>query len=247
MKTFFLALILGIFVGSIMTNYFANPQAYENLKEAKAKLFAPIGAEKPETPLETSSEPESARFDVGSGELDSENAKEEPPAPTPLPAPKIEAPQVEETPAPPAEEVPTPEASPEAETATPIAPLEEKAPEPKPENEEVQTSQTDQLIEEGTQKAEEIVEAVAEKAKEVAKEAQPMIETGIDLTIAAGIRAQYQLERRIDSDAITISVKDNIVTLSGTVPSEETKRLAIEIAVFTKGVNGVEETLSIAE
>ncbi len=239
MKTFFLALILGIFVGSIMTNYFANPQAYQNLKEAKAKLFAPIGSEESETTEPSSSEPESARFDVGSGELDSENTPEAVPPTTSLPDPQTESPA--------AEEKPIPEATTEAETATPIVPLEEKAPEPKPEEENVKTSKTDQLIEEGTQKAEEIVETVAEKAKEVAREAQPMIENGIDLTIAAGIRAQYKLERRIDSDAIKISVKDNIVTLSGTVDSEETKRLAIEIAVFTKGVNGVEETLSIAE
>lgn len=215
MKTFFLALILGIFVGSIITNYFADPDAYERLKEAKSELFESPLSEESATAVAETAKSEPAMFEVGSGKFDTEKANaKEPAKPLPIPLPK---PKKEQQVAP--------------ETAAP----------------KTEKTNTDALIEQGAKKAGEIADTVAEKAKEVAKDAQPMIENGIDLTIATAIRAQYKLERRIDSDAIKIAVKDNIVTLSGAVDSAATKQLAIEIAVFTKGVSGVEETLSIAE
>lgn len=247
MKTFFLALILGIFLGSLITNYFSDPDAYADLKEAKAKLFKREVPVKTEVEVLESVEPAPAMFEVGSAELATENAdKNEAPESSPIPLPKPESSKEE----PAKTEVTettvegTPEASP---TPTPEPATPTPAPIPAPEEAEVEKSKTDQLIEEGAEKAEEIVEIVAEKAKEVAEDAKPIIEEGIDLTIAAGVRAQYKLERRINSDSIEISVTDNIVTLSGTVDSEETKQLAIQIAAFTKGVDGVEETLSIAE
>ncbi len=256
MKTFFLALILGIFVGSIITNYFADPEAYQHLKEAKARLFAQDSTEEmPANTPEESLSSEPARFDVGSGKLEENQETEEPSsAPLPLPKPtpntnspaaetsKEDAAAIEEK----APEPQVPDVDPTSEAEPPAVPLSEAA-KPEAENPPAAKSRSEELIEQGTKKAEEIADTVAEKAKEVAKEAQPIIEEGIDMTIAAGIRAQYKLERRINSDAIKISVKDNIVTLSGTVDSEATKKLAIEIAVFTKGVDGVEETLSIAE
>lgn len=243
MKTFFLALILGIFIGSIVTHYFADPQAYQNLQEAKASLF---GEEPEETetsePSATNEESEPARFEVGSGDLEDEQGPTDSsphPIPLPKPATKPEATAPSESaPSAPTEET---EPSPTPDAAEAVSPeTETKAPE-KPK------SRSEELIEEGVKKTEEIAKTVSEKAKEVAEEAKPLIEDGIDLTIAAGIRAQYKLERRLDSDAIKISVKDQIVTLSGNVKSEDAKKLAIEIAVFTKGVNGVEETLSIVE
>ncbi len=239
MKTFFLALILGIFLGSIITNYFSDPDAYADLKEAKAQLFKrDIPAETEVEELEAV-EPEPAMFEVGSAELATENADknqapETKPIPLPKPVPTKEEPEKAEVTETTVEPAPAP-----------VTPAPTEA--PSGEETEVEKSKTDQLIDEGAEKAEEIVEVVAEKAKQVAEDAKPIIEEGIDLTIAAGVRAQYKLERRINSDAIEISVTDNIVTLSGTVDSEATKQLAIEIAVFTKGVDGVEETLSIAK
>lgn len=241
MKTFFLALILGIFLGSIITNYFADPDAYQNLKEAKAQLFekdAPLPIDTEELGAD---EPAPALFEVGSAEL-SQGAPEESEAPAskpiPLPAPET----IDESPSKAAAVEPSP--SPDKEPEPSPAPTQ---PEPTPEVPIKEKSKTDQLIEQSTEKAEEIVETVTEKAKEVAADAKPIIEEGIDLTIAAGIRAQYKLERRINSDDIKISVANSIVTLTGTVDSESTKQLAIEIAVFTKGVDGVEETLDIAK
>ncbi|EDY84375.1 Putative phospholipid-binding domain family [Verrucomicrobiia bacterium DG1235] len=217
MKIFFLALILGIFVGSIATNYFSDPNAYQKLKDAKTRLLEPAQANANE---ESTAEPEPpAMFEVGGGEFQPNQPPNKTVEPTP---PDV----VEET------EVPTVEAEPEPETTT------TQNPAPK--------SRADELIEQGSKKAEEIADTVTEKAKEVAEEAKPYLETGVDLTIATAIRAQFKLERRIDSNAISISVKDRAVTLGGEVPSAEIKQLAIEIAVFTKGVTGVEEHLTIS-
>lgn len=247
MKTFFLALILGIFIGSIVTNYFADPQAYQHLKEAKARLFEEDAAPEAETSLaDTSATSEPAQFEVGSGDLAAKRAAEEEesakPLPLPKPSTKAKAEPEAETPA--APEGDAVETAPE--TESPSAP-ETSTPETDSSQESAPKSRSEAIIEEGTKKAEEIAKSVSEKAKEVAEDAKPLLEDGIDLTIAAAIRAQYKLERGIDSDAIALSVKDKIVTLSGTVASEAAKQRAIEIAVFTKGVHGVEETLSIAE
>lgn len=247
MKTFFLALILGIFIGSIVTNYFADPQAYQHLKEAKARLFEEDAAPEAETSLaDTSATSEPAQFQVGSGDLAAKRAAEEEegakPLPLPKPSTKAKAEPEAETPA--APEGDAVETAPE--TESPSAP-ETSTPETDSSQESAPKSRSEAIIEEGTKKAEEIAKSVSEKAKEVAEDAKPLLEDGIDLTIAAAIRAQYKLERGIDSDAIALSVKDKIVTLSGTVASEAAKQRAIEIAVFTKGVHGVEETLSIAE
>ncbi|MDQ8183356.1 BON domain-containing protein [Pelagicoccus sp. SDUM812005] len=259
MKTFFLALILGIFIGSIVTNYFADPQAYQHLKEAKARLFEEDAAPEAETSLaDTSATSEPAQFQVGSGDLAAKRAAEEEESAKPLPLPK---PSTKAKAEPEAKADPKAKAEPEAETPTaPEGDAVETAPEtespsaPETSTQESDSSQesapksrSEAIIEEGTKKAEEIAKSVSEKAKEVAEDAKPLLEDGIDLTIAAAIRAQYKLERGIDSDAIALSVKDKIVTLSGTVASEAAKQRAIEIAVFTKGVHGVEETLSIAE
>ncbi|MDQ8186063.1 BON domain-containing protein [Pelagicoccus sp. SDUM812002] len=249
MKTFFLALILGIFVGSIITNYFADPKAYENLKEAKAQLFEKDAIEETEPSRpEVDSSDETAHFEVGGGSLEDSEKNAEPisePIPLPKPTPEEMSPAEEAANAPPepSEIHPQPPESPIPDTEAEA----EEASEPEADIETEVEPRSEKLIEEGTQKADEIVDAVAEKAKEVAENAKPMIGEGIDMTIAAGIRAQYKLEEDIDSAAIEISVKDNIVTLSGTVDSEKTKQRVIEIAVFTKGVDGVEESLSIVE
>jgi hypothetical protein len=135
----------------------------------------------------------------------------------------------------------------------PKAPVEKEAPEPAKEPSETEapeapsTSRSEELLQEGSQKAEALANTLTEKAKQVAADAKPLIGDGIDLAIATALRTKFKLEDRIDSDAIEVSVADQIVTLSGTVDSAASKKLAIEIAVFAKGVNGVEETLSIAE
>ena len=229
MKTFFVALILGIFVGLFINNYFADPEAYSKIKEAKNKLLDNNATEElevaePELSIE---KPEAALFEVASKELSSQS---EPPVPNsetkPEPLPKPEPPITETEAEAPVEEEPTP--------AEPEGTTQEKA---------------EQLVEESVEKAAEIAEVVSEKVKEATEEAKPHIEkgieTGIDATIALAIRGQYKLEKRIDSSMLEVSVKDRIATLSGEVPNEATKQLAIEIAVFTKGVDGVEETLEI--
>lgn len=259
MKTFFIALILGIFVGSIITNYFANPDAYEKLKETKARLFHGQTEAEP-TPIAPGAE-EPAMFQVGSKEFGADTAQAEPSsneAQTPIPLPPTPPKEPEQKPTEPAptpspketEQTPTEPklapAEPLPPPAKPVTPPAEPAPAPSPPKEPAQT-RAEKLIEEGTKQAEEIAETVKEKANEVVEETKPLIEEGIDFTIATAIRARYKIERRLDSDSIYVSVKDNIVTLSGSVPDESSKLLAIEIAAFTKGVNGVEETLSIAE
>lgn len=237
MKSFFIALILGIFIGSVVTNYFADPTAWDKLKEAKARLSGStaepvIEKEKEEVPSTAKEAP--AMFEVGSGELNPSNPSEKP-----------EEPAMEPEPIP----LPRPEAEAEAEDSEVESPSDdtiEERPEPAEESATEPQSRTEELIEQGSKKAGEIAEIVKEKAAEAADEVKPFIETGIDITIATAIRAQYKLEQRIDSDQITISVDDKIVTLSGKVSSEEVKQMAIELAVFTQGVEGVEESLEVS-
>ncbi|MBK1878323.1 BON domain-containing protein [Pelagicoccus mobilis] len=220
MKTFFVALILGIFVGLFINNYFSDPEAYTKIKDAKERLFSeeeaePLQVAEPEL---ASDEPEPAMFEVASKELNagSKTAAEEP-TPEPLPKPEPLQPQ-----------------EPEAEAK---------------ETQETPAEEPQDLVEQGVEKAAEIAEEVKEKINEAAENAKPHIEqgieSGIDATIALAIMGQFKLEKRIASDALSVSVEEQVVTLTGSVPDEETKQLAIEIAVFTKGVVGVEEELEI--
>lgn len=243
MKTFFLALILGIFVGLFINNYFADPAAYSKLKEAKNSLFETAEPEtpspaKPETEL-PSEQPEPALFEVASKELKTDT-------PPPASAQTIE-PQPFQKPETATETPPTPQT--EAPSDPTNEPLNSIEPPPPPAEEPSIAQKAETFVEQSAEKAAEIADTVKEKVKEAAEDAKPQIEekidTGIDTTIALAIRGQYKLEKRIESDQIQVTVSDRIVTLSGSMPDEASKQLAIEIAVFTKGVNGVEESLTI--
>lgn len=233
MKTFFIALILGIFVGLFINNYFADPQAYQKIKEAKTELFESPDPEIPAAtePLAEIEQAEPALFEVASKELspstpepqeETKNLKPQPlPKPESLPEPESQA------------DTPIEEAT-EAEQAEPPLTTKEKA---------------EKFVEDSVEKATEIAENVKESVEKATEEAKPKIEegieTGIDATIRLAILGQFKLEKRLQPSTIDVHVDDRIVTLSGSVPSDGTKQLAIEIAAFTKGVNGVEESLQI--
>lgn len=275
MKSFFIALILGIFIGSIATNYLASPDAYEKLKESKAELFEQPGShDTPASPDET--EDPTPDFEVGDGTINSDTPADEAVPTPPGSEPEIEtepdaAPEAEpeteaeaETPpiapivTPPSEEPePSPEPSPTTEESaeTPVEeapaetednlpvpaptpePPEPEAPEPEPEtNEEAPPPVPETENEESD---------ATETTEEEAESATLEIGDAVDRGIAATIRSQFELEEQLVSDDLEIIVEARHVVLKGKVPTEEAKRLAIEIAVFSEGVEGVEESLTI--
>lgn len=255
MKTFFLALVLGIFIGSIATNYFASPDAYQKLKQAKQEMLRRPGFPDPEPSTSDATLPptEEAETEPDSGEPEVAGPVEDE-------AEALDA-DANATPTPGAA-VPTDEPNADNSPLSPTAPPEgqiDAAPQPRPDEEntaeeppaaEKETptvgQKVDKLIEEGSEKAEEMAEAAKETFSEAAEKAAPVIEESIDLGLAAAIRTQFKLEKRLSEARIQIEVEKRRVVLKGSVPSQEAKRLAIEIAVFTKGVDRVEEELTIA-
>lgn len=239
MKTFFIALILGIFVGLFINNYFSDPEAYAKVQEDKSLLLSEPSHTENEhaAPTPAIEQPEPALFEVASKQLN--------PEPVPTDATQIKpTPLTQKTTEP---ESPAPTViEPELE---PTKPVEEPAPKPENTPQPSTLDKAEKLVEEGVEKAAEIAETVKDKVKEATDEAKPQIEqgieNGIDATIALAIRGQYKLESDIDSQQIEVSVADRIVTLSGQLSSEEAKQRAIEIAVFTKGVTAVEEDLKV--
>lgn len=93
MKTFFIAFILGIFAGSLITAFWSSPEAFEELKAAKSNLFKQSNPAKTDEPkLETETvppeEPPTVKADPSIPMFKVAAKKEEPDleeSPTPIP------------------------------------------------------------------------------------------------------------------------------------------------------------------
>ncbi|MBC2606800.1 BON domain-containing protein [Pelagicoccus albus] len=284
MKSFFVALILGIFVGLLINNFFSDPEAYQKLQDEKAALDLPAEIEPPAEPVAEETEtPEPAMFEVASEELDMKRDSKESISPRKVPPvvmPEVEtlepAPEEQES----ADEEPATEVIPEPEISEPAPP--EPAPEPpvaepdepvaEPEppvadlpapiaqveelSEDVDESISESIdeaadeiaeaSEEASEEIEEAVESAEETVQEIAEETVPEIESDVDQAIAAALRGKIVAEANSVGESVSIQVKDRVVTLTGTVPDEATKSQVIELAVYTQGVLGVEEELTIA-
>jgi len=67
-----------------------------------------------------------------------------------------------------------------------------------------------------------------------------------DLEIKKEVKEALDWEPALDARAINVSVKDGIVTLTGTVPSYPEKHLAEQAVGFTRGVKAVACELTVA-
>jgi hyperosmotically inducible protein len=66
-----------------------------------------------------------------------------------------------------------------------------------------------------------------------------------DAAITTAVKAKLIGDRQVSGTKIDVDTKDGIVTLKGTVKSDEEKSKAIQIARDTKGVQRVEEQLTV--
>jgi len=232
MKTFFFALILGIMIGSVATNYFASPNAYKRLKKEKQAL------------LEAS---DSARFAnreqkaAPKEEVGTEEA-ETPESPT-----RAESPKPSKAPAPETGQG----AEPQADSSEQVAPQEqlekppsEAASTPEETRESPQAEEEDSLP---PPAGESLSDTVQETLELVAKEARPMVDRGIDLGIAAAVKARLRLDDLLRGQDIDVAVAQRHVTLSGPSLSERSKSKAVDIALHTRGVRSVETAFTASE
>lgn len=267
MKTFAIAFILGIFVGALVTTYFSSPDAYQQLEEAKSELLGETPVDAPalaeEEPIPT--DPAQLATPTETPAADPAPDSATLPQPETAPSTELPLPEPEALPDSPAPEPTAPsEATPEESTPAEATPVEvplpaDPQPEPPPAETETESpapvettppetfsEKAKQSIDKGAEKATELLEEAKVAAKDLAENAEPYLEQGVDLAIRTTIRAQFKLERAIDSDDLSISVKDRKVHLTGKLSSNATKQLAIEIALGTKGVTEVTEAIEVA-
>ena len=68
----------------------------------------------------------------------------------------------------------------------------------------------------------------------------------IDQQIAEDIMRTIDAKANVEADDINVTVKDGVVTLTGTVPSWTARRSAFDAALYTTGVVGVENRLTVS-
>jgi hyperosmotically inducible periplasmic protein len=76
----------------------------------------------------------------------------------------------------------------------------------------------------------------------VAKDKGPVGQYTEDSVITSKIKTKFLADIHLKSYNISVSTNNRIVTLTGTVPNEGMKRLAIHTAQSTKGVKAVNVT-----
>lgn len=74
------------------------------------------------------------------------------------------------------------------------------------------------------------------EVREIAEESGDEID---DAWITSKVKSQLLADTRVSGLAIDVDTEDNIVSLTGTVPSRKARNAAIKIARQTKGVSGV--------
>jgi len=68
-----------------------------------------------------------------------------------------------------------------------------------------------------------------------------------DARITNAIKAKLQADPDLSTRSISVTTKERVVTLSGSVPSHETLRKVLVLALGTDGVQKVDSTLQIAQ
>lgn len=66
-----------------------------------------------------------------------------------------------------------------------------------------------------------------------------------DAMISVKLKTQYGNDKRLEHEHVAVTTTDGIVTLSGSVPSEEARRHAIASARATSGVKHVNDKLEV--
>jgi hyperosmotically inducible protein len=89
-----------------------------------------------------------------------------------------------------------------------------------------------------------IDDAAQQKAAEAARSASEL--TG-DAALTATVKTKFLADSRISGLKIDVDTKDNIVTLTGTVPTADEKQHAIEVAKQTDGVKSVVDRLKVGK
>jgi hyperosmotically inducible protein len=103
----------------------------------------------------------------------------------------------------------------------------------------------DSAISKAGEKTERAAEKAADKSVDVAQQTGRAIDDG---WIKSKIYAQYLADWNtvLDDSDIDVDVKDNVVTLNGTVKSAEAKAKAVTTAKSTDGVKSVRDLLRVA-
>jgi osmotically-inducible protein OsmY len=81
---------------------------------------------------------------------------------------------------------------------------------------------------------------------EIKREVAQAGEAVTDSWITAKVKTQFVSEDALDGSDINVDTDNDVVTLRGTVPSESARQRAMEIARSTKGVQRVDDKLSVA-
>lgn len=228
MKVFFIALILGIFIGALSMSYYKNPTAYEQSQNQEA------ATELPETPPTESAE-EATKI--------SESAKTfaEPttaPAPAPAPAPQPEpalapapipdpipepTPTPDATPAPTPDQIPVPEPVPEPVPTPSLAPDPAPIPDPVPEP----------------------TPTPVPAPKEIAEDIEAINDRRQDLLIGSQVQSALLLDESTAALQLKAQVASGTVTLQGKAPDEESKQRALSTVAKIPLVNEVIDNIEI--
>jgi hyperosmotically inducible protein len=87
---------------------------------------------------------------------------------------------------------------------------------------------------------------VAPAAPAAAAAAQPPASTGMDdAAITTAVRAKLAADGKVPADSIDVDTKAGVVTLKGTVKSEQEKQEVLQVARDTQGVVKVEDLLTV--
>ena len=75
--------------------------------------------------------------------------------------------------------------------------------------------------------------------------AQAAEERASDQMIYASVKAGLAAQQRLESSRISVEVTQGVVVLSGTVPDEDCKNLAADVAKGVEGVKGLANLLQV--
>lgn len=190
MKTFFIALLLGIFIGALSMSYFKSPESFDGILQKGPKNDASSVEEpvKPSVPPEVKTTPEPEQFE----------SPEVPEAPEPVTVPEIVAPAdetIEES----VEEV-----------------IEAAAIASSPEETNIEVPEAEELVEETTSISEEIATEAAGFAEEVVVETEEAIEE----TVAPAEETNIEVPEVEELAEETTSIAEEIVTEAAGVANE---------------------------
>lgn len=94
-------------------------------------------------------------------------------------------------------------------------------------------------------------DAAQAKARESARDAEPKADAAVeavgDAGITAKVKTKFLADTKISGLKIDVDTTDNVVTLSGTVPSSAERARAVSVAKDTDGVKSVVNKLKVGK